>query len=197
MDVTMGAVLWDVPEDCAEANQPMEATGEAKVSAVDGSLRVAYTGCFACEYYKQDAYVQPTDDGYEVLFLTPEMKNHNACGVAIYTLRLTVGSGAVGDIVTIYSGINADGEPVMKTEAAAVKEPVDCEGLVACDADIPCNDEGRTMDERVDDYTLGCISLPTCGGAFCIWDAEACMMECNNLTCAVAEYYPLQPICEP
>ena len=196
VDVTMGSALWSFSEECAEANQPGEVTGEVKVSVVDGSLRVAYTGCFPCEMYKQEAYVKAVDGGYEVLFLTPEMEYHNACGSETYTLRLTVGAGAVGDNVTIYSGTDADGEAVLKTEAAAVDDSVDCEGLRACDADTPCEDEGRTMDERGDDYTLGCISLPSCGGAFCIWDAEACMMECNESTCALAESYPMQPVCE-
>lgn len=52
------------------------------------------------------------------------------------------------------------------------------------------------MDERVDDYTWGCTDIATCGGSFCIWDAEACMMECGVPQCPMNESYPLSPSCD-
>ena len=80
-------------------------------------------------------------------------------------------------------------------ETQAVAEPSDCDNLTPCDADNPCALEGFAMDERMDDYLMGCTALATCGGSFCAWDAEACMLECATLTCAMGESYPLTPIC--
>ncbi len=69
-----------------------------------------------------------------------------------------------------------------------------CHELVPCGVDSPCEYEGAEMDE-MDNYTMSCIRVDTCGGAVCIWDGEACMLECGTDECNMMESYPLQVGC--
>ncbi len=163
------------------------------VAARDGDLHVAYSGCFGCEYEKYKAYVRKDGDGYEVLFSAAHIEHHNACGWGVYTARLVAGPGSAGDPVSVF--LDWSGEAKRMAEAVAAAEPVDCAGLEACDAETPCENEGMKMDERADDYTWQCTSLDACGGAFCIWDQEACMLACGALGCGFQESYPVTPAC--
>lgn len=189
VEVAMG-VIWDAESLC-DADAPPELL----VAEVEGELRVAYRDCFACRWEKLEAFVKRKDAGFEILFQPVQTDAVNACGDSSYTLRLYAGEGNVGDTVSVFTRGDLDSEPVKRAEVVAAAEAVDCAGLAPCGVESPCVHEGEKMDERGDDYTMGCTSLPSCGGAFCIWDAEACMLECGGLDCAMGESYPLTPVC--
>lgn len=191
-EVTMGAD-WHTDESCYGSDEP----STLKVTVRDGELRVLYKGCFPCEVYKQEAYIQKTQGVYEILFQPVDTEFSSNCGSNVYTMRLYAGSGEVGDTVRVYVRRSLDSDPIQKAEAVADAEPVDCAELTACDARTPCEYEGRKMDERADDYTMGCTTLDSCGGgSYCVWDAEACMMECKEPTCTLNESYPMSVGCE-
>jgi len=61
VETTMGGVWNAEPCDAAAASV-------LKATVVDGNVRVLFEGCFACEVVKDEAFVQQTDDGVQILF---------------------------------------------------------------------------------------------------------------------------------
>ena len=112
------------------------------------------------------------------------------------TERALADGGPVRSVAT--HSFEGGREPSIVSEAAEVQaetEPVDCDNLVACGPDNPCEHSGMSMDERGDDYYMSCATLESCGGSFCVWDAEICMMECGDLDCAIGDTDPNIPFC--
>ncbi len=191
VEVTMGAVGGG-----ADICDGGAAASELKATVVDGNIRVLFEGCFPCEVEKQEAFVKQTDNGCQILFRPPVLEYHNACGSHLYDMRLMAGPGGAGDTVTVFTQATRDDEPVHKAETPVFADPVDCANLTPCSIDTPCDREGFAMDERSDEYYMGCTTLESCGGSFCIWDQEACMMECGTTDCMTLDTDPPVPSCE-
>jgi hypothetical protein len=204
---------YDLPAGWTEAEhvetfmgprKPTEAGedgGEVLVAASSGDeVRVYYRGVFPCvEPYT--AFVRPASaGGYDVLVQPVEIHpaGVNACGSDLYDLRFFVGEGQADTSINLYrrgSDKSADYPvPALVGSVVAGAEQGDCADLAACGTDAPCDGEGAHSDE-ITDWTLGCYQLPSCGGARCAWDGEACLLECQHTACAVLESYPAQLDC--
>ena len=184
VEATTSPTTGDIKENCFYN----EFEASAKVTVINGDLRMLFTGCFTCNSLDREAYVTKTDDGYDVLFVTPDFGG--ACGTFAEDIRLYLGPGSVGDRVSAYIPWNNDEGIMMVAETTAEADPVDCESLPPCSAETSCED-----DDREGNHPRDCAHLSTCGGAYCLFNAEACMMECSTAECAMGESYPLSPSC--
>lgn len=179
-------------ESCAE-DAPLEEGLSAGLR--DGRVRLVYEhGTYSCAE-DHEAFVRERAGGFDVLLQPVEMHPDALAGcMCNYRARLEVGAGAAGAEVSLYRRNNyeveADPQPAL-IGSAAVEEAADCAGLTACDVDNGCDFEGE-----IDGQELGCVQLPSCGGAYCVFTAEACVMECGRPSCLLMESYPAQVGCQ-
>lgn len=203
---------YDLPPDWGEAehheiflgpDKPASEPDDAEVllAVANGEqVRLYYRGVFPC-LELNEAFVRPASSGgFDVLVQPVDTHPDDvfACGSDYYDLRLHVGPGQAGTPVTLYRRGSDKGSnypnPVLVGTAVAAASHEDCDHLVPCGVDSPCAEEGFQSDELTN-WTLGCFQLPSCDGAYCAWDGEACMMECGYTGCAVLESYPAQLDC--
>jgi hypothetical protein len=112
-----------------------------------------------------------------------------------YRVRIPVGVGAAGTEASLFRRNNRevedDPQPWLVSTVTVAEETGDCTGMEACSAETGCGLEGD-----IDGLEFGCVELPSCGGAFCAYTAEACTMECGEPTCSIMESYPAQVGCD-
>jgi hypothetical protein len=180
-------------EDCGPDDQLPEAVA-AGLNA--GTVRLVYEhGVFNCAE-DHEAFVREREGGYDVLLQPIDMSPDALAGcMCAYRVRVPVGAGATGTEVSLYRRNNreveADPKPWLVETAAVAEETGDCTGLESCDAESGCEFEGD-----IDGLEFGCVELPSCGGAFCVYTGEACTMECGEPACSIMESYPAQVGCE-
>lgn len=180
-------------EDCDPENQQSEVIA---AGLHEGSIRLVYEhGVFNCAE-DHEAFVREREGGYDVLLQPIEMNPDALAGcMCNYRVRIPVGTGAAGTEASLYRRNNHevenDPQPWLIETVTVAEETGDCVGLVSCGVDNGCDIEGQ-----IDDLEFGCVELPSCGGAFCVYTGEACTMECGDPTCSIMESYPAQVGCE-
>jgi len=180
-------------EDCDPYDPPAESVA---AGLHDGAVRLVYEhGVFNCAE-DHEAFVRERDGGYDVLLQPVDMNPDALAGcMCAYRVRIPVGPGAAGTAVTLFRRNNheveEDPQPWQVGTAAVAEETGDCAGLESCGVDDGCEPEGQ-----IDGLEFGCVDLPSCGGAFCVYTGEACTMECGEPSCEIMESYPAQVGCE-
>lgn len=180
-------------EDCDAYDPPPEAVA---AGLHDGAVRLVYEhGVFNCAE-DHEAFVRERDGGYDVLLQPVDMRPDALAGcMCAYRVRIPVGAGAEGTEVSLLRRNNRevedDPQPWLVQAVAVADGTGDCEGLESCSVDAGCEFEGQ-----IDGLEFGCVDLPSCGGAFCVYTGEACTLECGEPFCQIMESYPAQVGCD-
>jgi hypothetical protein len=112
-----------------------------------------------------------------------------------YRVRVPIGPGQTGTEISLFRRNNRevedDPQPWLVDTTAVEVDDGDCSGLESCSVETGCAFEGQ-----IDELEFGCVDLPSCGGAFCVYTGEACVMECGEPACQIVESYPAQVGCD-
>jgi hypothetical protein len=180
-------------EDCDAYDPPAEVVA---AGLHEGAVRLVYEhAVFNCAE-DHEAFVRERQGGYDVLLQPIDMNPDALAGcMCAYRVRIPIGTGAAGTEVSLFRRNNReveeDPQPWLVEAVAVGEEEGDCAGLASCNVETGCEFEGQ-----IDGLEFGCVELPSCGGAFCVYTGEACTMECGEPTCQIMESYPVQVGCD-
>lgn len=171
--------------------------GDVRLALREGLGHVLYVAELGCG----DPYAALLERQGDVarLLIRFSASGHNACGSALYAMRVVLPNANASTRVTVYRQDDVPGPIERVGSALADGDDTDCASLTECSIDQACDLEGASSEVLgpVDGPrdTAGCTALPVCGKNVCAWRREACMMTCGVPGCSIAESFPVQVVC--